>query len=38
MKFLLTSAGVSNPSINGALVDLLGKPISEATAIRPLSY
>jgi len=33
MKFLLTSAGVSNPSINGALVDLLGKPVSEASAL-----
>lgn len=33
MKFLLTSAGVSNPSINRALVELLGKPISEASAL-----
>lgn len=33
MKFLLTSAGVSNPSINGALVELLGKPISAANAL-----
>lgn len=33
MKFLLTSAGVSNPSINAALVELLGKPISEASAL-----
>ncbi|BEL04291.1 peptidase E [Actinoplanes sichuanensis] len=33
MKFLLTSGGVSNPSISGALVDLLGKPIAESTAL-----
>ncbi|WP_067436583.1 Type 1 glutamine amidotransferase-like domain-containing protein [Nocardioides jensenii] len=33
MKLLLTSAGVSNPSIRAALVDLLGKPIEEATAL-----
>jgi len=33
MKLLLTSAGIKNPSINGALVDLLGKPIAEATAL-----
>ena len=33
MKLLLTSAGVRNPSIEAALVDLLGKPIAEATAL-----
>lgn len=33
MKFLLTSAGISNPSISKALVDLLGKPIEESSAL-----
>lgn len=33
MRLLLTSAGVSNPSINNALVELLGKPIAESTAL-----
>ena len=33
MKLLLTSGGVTNPSINAALLDLLGKPISESTAL-----
>ena len=33
MKLLLTSAGVTNPSIRHALEDLLGKPISESTAL-----
>lgn len=33
MKFLLTSGGVSNPSISAALVDLLGKPIAESSAL-----
>lgn len=33
MKFLLTSGGISNPSIADALVDLLGKPIAESTAL-----
>jgi dipeptidase E len=33
MKFLLTSAGISNASIRKALVDLLGKPIAESTAL-----
>jgi dipeptidase E len=33
MKLLLTSAGISNPSIHNALVDLLGKPIAEASAL-----
>jgi dipeptidase E len=33
MKLLLTSAGISNPSIQGVLVDLLGKPIAESSAL-----
>jgi dipeptidase E len=33
MKFLLTSAGISNTSIHDALVDLLGKPIAESNAL-----
>jgi dipeptidase E len=33
MKLLLTSAGISNTSIQNALVDLLGKPIAEASAL-----
>ncbi|MFE9913617.1 Type 1 glutamine amidotransferase-like domain-containing protein [Micromonospora sp. NPDC005553] len=33
MKFLLTSGGISNPSISDALVDLLGKPLAESTAL-----
>jgi len=33
MKFLLTSSGISNDSIRHALVDLLGKPIGEASAL-----
>jgi dipeptidase E len=33
MKLLLTSAGISNPSIHDALVDLLGKPIAESNAL-----
>jgi dipeptidase E len=33
MKFLLTSAGISNKSIHNALVELLGKPIAEASAL-----
>jgi dipeptidase E len=33
MKLLLTSAGVKNASIQAALVDLLGKPIAESTAL-----
>ena len=33
MKFLLTSAGIKNKSIHNALVDLLGKPISESNAL-----
>ena len=33
MKYLLTSAGVKNPSIHNALVGLLGKPIAECSAL-----
>lgn len=33
MKFLLTSAGISNASIHNALVDLMGKPVAEANAL-----
>ena len=33
MKLLLTSGGVTNDSIRQALVDLLGKPIEEASAL-----
>jgi len=33
MKFLLTSGGISNDSIRNALVELLGKPIAESSAL-----
>jgi dipeptidase E len=33
MKLLLTSGGISNTSIHNALVDLLGKPIAESSAL-----
>ena len=33
MKLLLTSAGVTNPTIRDALVVLLGKPIADSTAL-----
>ena len=33
MKLLLTSAGVQNPSIHQALVELLEKPVAEASAL-----
>jgi dipeptidase E len=33
MRLLLTSGGIKNPSIEGALVDLLGKPISQSSAL-----
>ena len=33
MKLLLTSAGVKNPTIRDALVDLLGKPIADSHAL-----
>lgn len=33
MKLLLTSAGIKNPTIHNALLELLGKPISECRAL-----
>jgi dipeptidase E len=33
MKLLLTSAGIKNASIRNALLDLLGKPIAESSAL-----
>jgi dipeptidase E len=33
VRLLLTSSGISNPSIEEALVDLLGKPVAEASAL-----
>jgi len=33
MKLLLTSAGINNTSIRTALVDLLGRPIAESSAL-----
>ena len=33
MKLLLTSAGIKNTSIHDALVDLLGKPIADSSAL-----
>jgi dipeptidase E len=33
MRLLLTSAGIKNPSIHDALVELLGKPIAESSAL-----
>ena len=33
LKLLLTSGGVTNPSIHSALVQLLGKPIGDANAL-----
>jgi dipeptidase E len=33
LKLLLTSGGVTNPSIHDALVDLLGKPIADCSAL-----
>jgi dipeptidase E len=33
MKLLLTSSGISNTTIQDALVDLLGKPIAESSAL-----
>jgi dipeptidase E len=33
MRFLLASGGITNPSIHNALVDLLGKPIAESSAL-----
>ena len=33
MKLLLTSAGIKNPSINDAMLELLGKPIADCDAL-----
>jgi dipeptidase E len=33
VRFLLTSAGIKNTSIHNALVELLGKPIAESSAL-----
>lgn len=33
MKYLLTSAGIKNATIHNALLDLLGKPIAESSAL-----
>ena len=33
MKLLLTSAGIKNPTLNDALVEMLGKPIAESDAL-----
>lgn len=33
MKFLLTSGSITNSSIHNTLINLLGKPIAEATAL-----
>ena len=33
MKFLLTSAGIKNASIHRALIEMLGKPITECNAL-----
>ena len=33
MRFLLTSGGITNTSIHDALVDLLGKPVAESSAL-----
>jgi dipeptidase E len=33
MKLLLTSSGISNPTIRDALIDLLGRPIDECRAL-----
>ncbi len=33
MKLLLTSAGIKNPTIHDALLDLLGKPIADSNAL-----
>ena len=33
MKLLLTSAGITNPSIHAALLELLGRPIEECSAL-----
>jgi hypothetical protein len=33
VELLLTSSGVTNPSIHAALVQLLGKPVAECHAL-----
>jgi dipeptidase E len=33
MKFLLTSAGITNKSIEKAMIELVGKPISETSIL-----
>jgi len=33
LRFLLTSAAITNERIRAALVELLGKPIAEASAV-----
>ena len=33
MKLLLTSGGITNPTIEAALAEMLGKPIAESTAL-----
>lgn len=33
MKLLLTSSGIRNPTIHAALLDLLGKPIADSSAL-----
>lgn len=33
MRLLLTSAGIKNTSIHRALVDFLGKPIADSSAL-----
>jgi dipeptidase E len=33
MNYLLTSAGITNPTIQATLVELLGKPIAESSAL-----
>ena len=37
VRLLLTSAGIKNPSIHDALLDLLGKPIADSRARRSTS-
>jgi dipeptidase E len=33
LEFLLTSGGIANASIHDTLVDLLGKPVAESSAL-----
>jgi dipeptidase E len=37
MKLLLTSAGITNASIRNALVEMLGKPITESSGLEVVS-